>query len=405
MRILHVLDHSLPLQSGYTFRSAALIREQRRLGWETFHLTSPKHMAAAPDAPLEEVAAELTFHRTPWPKEPWSRWPLVDQWAVIRALEARLNELIPRLRPQLLHAHSPALDGLAALGAARRFGLPLVYEIRGFWEDAAVSHGTAREGDLRYRLSRWLERRVFMAADGVVCICEGIRQDLISRGLTPERITVVPNAVDIERFQAPAGRDAELEARLGLQGKKVLGFIGSFYRYEGLMLLLEALPQVLARHPETRLLLVGGGQEAEALRRRATELGLEGQVHFTGRVPNDQVPRYYSLVDLLCYPRLPMRLTELVTPLKPLEAMAQQKPFVASDVGGHRELVRDGETGILFRAGSRDHLAERIGWMLDHPDQWPRITQAGRAFVEQERTWRRSVANYLPLYERLVQRS
>ncbi|BAZ94695.1 glycosyltransferase [Thiohalobacter thiocyanaticus] len=403
MKILHVLDHSIPLHSGYTFRTRAILTQQHRLGWETAHLTSPKHNAPAGVDGGEEDSDGLHFYRSRTPSGPLTRIPPLDQWAVVQATLARLREVIPRERPDILHAHSPALNGLAALRAGREFGLPVVYEIRAFWEDAAVDHGTSREGDLRYRLTRALETHVVRRADAVTTICEGLRGDLVARGVAAGKITVIPNAVDIERFAFDLPRDAGLAAELGLEDKVVLGFIGSFYAYEGLALLLEAMPGLLRARADIRLLLVGGGPQAEKLKARVAGLGLEAQVIFVGRVPHDQVHRYYSLVDAFVYPRLPMRLTELVTPLKPLEAMAQGKLVVASDVGGHRELIEDGVTGQLFRAGDPQALTRAVLALLDDRHNWPGRRRAGRDFVEQERNWAVSVGRYQSVYTRLLQ--
>jgi glycogen(starch) synthase len=121
-------------------------------------------------------------------------------------------------------------------------------------------------------------------------------------------------------------------------------------------------------------------------------------------VAHAQVQRYYELIDVLAYPRLQNRLTELVTPLKPLEAMAQGRMFVASDVGGHRELVRDGQTGFLFRAGDAAALQRTIESVLARRDEWPRIRQQARRFVEVERTWATSVARYAEVYRRALAR-
>ena len=403
MKILHVLDHSIPLHSGYTFRTRAILDRQRRMGWETAHLTSPKHNGPAGVDGGEEEVDGLHFHRSRTPRGMLARMAPLDQWAVVQATLARLREVIPRERPDILHAHSPALNGLAAVRAGREFCLPVVYEIRAFWEDAAVDHGTSREGDLRYRLTRALETHVVRRADAVTTICEGLRGDLIARGIAADKITVIPNAVDVERFEFDLAKDETLAAELGLENSIVLGFIGSFYAYEGLALLLEALPGLLQARPELRLLLVGGGPQAENLKSRAAELGIEAQVSFIGRVPHDQVHRYYSLVDAFVYPRLPMRLTELVTPLKPLEAMAQGKLVVASDVGGHRELIEDGVTGQLFRAGDPQALTSAVLALLDDRENWPRRRRAGRQFVEQERNWAVSVGRYQSVYARLLQ--
>jgi glycosyltransferase involved in cell wall biosynthesis len=181
----------------------------------------------------------------------------------------------------------------------------------------------------------------------------------------------------------------------------VLGFIGSFYAYEGLDLLLSAIPAILERK-DVKVLLVGGGPQESALRAQAEQLGIADKVIFTGRVPHQEVNRYYDLVDVLVYARHSMRLTELVTPLKPLEAMAQGRLFVASDVGGHKELIRHGETGMLFRAGDAQALSSAVLDMLDHPQDWHRLKSNGRRFVETERNWKASVSRYQDVYGRLL---
>ncbi len=401
MRVLHVLDHSIPLQSGYTFRSRAIIREQHALGWETCQVTGPKHNPDAA-APAQEEVDGITFYRCPPVGGLLAKLPLLGQLAVIRALTRRVLEVARRERPDVIHAHSPALNGVAAIRAGRRLGIPVVYEVRGFWEDAAVSHGTSSEGGLRYRLTRALETWVLRRADAVTCICEGIRGDLVARGVPAQKITIVANAVDAARFQPVGARDADIEARYDLAGKKVIAFISSFYAYEGLDLLVAAMPRLLQARDDVRLLLVGGGQVAQELAQQVRELGIADKVVMTGRVPHEEVEAYYSVTDILVYPRKAMRLTDLVTPLKPLEAMAQKSMFVASDVGGHRELVRDGITGTLFRADDLDDLVRCLLELLAAEERWPAIRAAGRAFVEDERNWRNSVANLKPVYQRLA---
>jgi hypothetical protein len=296
------------------------------------------------------------------------------------------------------------LNALPALWVRARLGVPVVYEMRASWEDAAVDHGTTTEGSLRYRLSRGLETLALRGADQITTICEGLRGDIAVRGIAAEKITVIPNAVDVSAFRFGVPADPALQARLGLQGATVLGFAGSFYGYEGLNLLVDALALLALREPTLKLLLVGGGPQEAALKAQVQRLGLGDRVVFTGRVPHAEVQRYYELIDVLAYPRLPIRLTELVTPLKPLEAMAQGRIFVASNVGGHRELVRDGETGYLCGAGSAEALAEGIAQALANRAQWPRVRTAARQFVERERTWANSVARYAEVYRRALAR-
>tara|TARA_E500000305_G_scaffold21563_1_gene16438 strand:- start:26666 stop:27880 length:1215 start_codon:yes stop_codon:yes gene_type:complete len=395
MRILHVLDHSIPLHSGYTFRTRNILRGQRALGWHTAHVTGLKQGAS--DA-AEETVDGLHFYRTGPSANPLFRLPVLDQWEVVATLARRIVEVATIEKPDILHAHSPALNGLAALRAGRELGLPVVYECRAFWEDAAVDHGTSREWGPRYRLTRALETHVFQRADAVTTICEGLRDEIAGRGIEAGKVTVIPNAVDTESFTFDAAVNPDLQRKLRLDGKTVLGFIGSFYAYEGIPLLLDALPTLLEQHAELRLLLVGGGPQEAQIRDKITRLKLQDIVILTGRVPHAQVQDYYNLVDIFAYPRLPMRLTELVTPLKPLEAMAQGRLVVASDVGGHKELVRHDDTGMLFAAGDAKALAAAVNGLLARRGDWGKMRDRGRAFVEQERTWTASVKRYAAIY-------
>lgn len=398
-RILHILDHSIPLHSGYTFRTLSILKQQRALGWQTFHVTGPKQENCTI---LEENIEGWHFYRTPPQAGMLAKLPMLNQIAVINGLTSRLDKIIPAIQPDILHAHSPSLNAIAALRAGKKFGIPVVYEIRAFWEDAAVDHGTSREGGLRYLLTRSLETYAIKGADAVTTICEGLRSDIIQRGISADKVTVIPNAVDIEKFAVGGTADTTLKSQLGLTDSRLIGFIGSFYAYEGLDILLRAFSLILVSAPDVRILLVGGGPQDAKLRQLAADLGIADKVVFTGRVPHAQVQRYYDLLDVLVYPRLSMRLTDLVTPLKPLESMAQGRLLVASDVGGHLELIRDGETGVLFKAGDPQSLADKVTDLLNTPDRWFQLREAGRRFVENERNWRVSVARYRSVYEKLA---
>jgi glycosyltransferase involved in cell wall biosynthesis len=184
----------------------------------------------------------------------------------------------------------------------------------------------------------------------------------------------------------------------------VIGFIGSFYGYEGIDLIIKALPEILKFAPNARVLLVGGGKEEATIKKLVEQMRLQEVVAFTGRVPHSEVSRYYSLVDLLVYPRKSMRLTETVTPLKPLEAMAQGRLLAASSVGGHRELIADGETGFLFAADDPMALAVSVRRVLNSRDKWQHIRKQGRHFVESYRTWQSSAAGYVPIYKEVLHR-
>jgi len=293
------------------------------------------------------------------------------------------------------------LTCLAALKERRQSGQPVVYEIRAFWEDAAVDHGTYRHGSVKYRLVRALETWACRKADQVVVICRGLKRDLESRGIDPGKIAVSPNGVDIHDFR-PCEPDREYLQAWKLKGKTTIGFIGSFYRYEGLELLIDAFGELCRRHTGLMLLLAGGGNTEADLRIKALDMGLMEKVVMPGRIPHGRIPGVYALCDILAYPRYSMRLTDLVTPLKPLEAMAMSRPLVASDVGGHRELIRDGETALLFSPGNVGSLVEALEELILNRDLRAKLAAAGRAWVVRERTWDKTTAVYEDVYSRAM---
>ncbi|MBO9525285.1 MAG: glycosyltransferase, exosortase A system-associated [Sphingobium yanoikuyae] len=398
-RILHVLDHSLPMHSGYTFRTRAILRAQLAKGWDVRGLTGRRHVSAGPQ---EELVDGLHFHRTPG--EAASGNALLREWRDISAHADAIESLVRQWRPDIIHAHSPVLNAMAAQRVARRHGIPLIYEIRAFWEDAAVGNGTGTEGSPRYWLTRQLETHAVRAADAVAVICEGLRSDLVARGIDSAKITVSPNGVDLDQFGAPVPRDPALTAKLGLEGADVVGFIGSFYDYEGLDDLIAAMPRLVRARPRAKLLLVGGGPMEQALRDQALASPFTDHIVFVGRVPHDQVEHYYAQVDVLAYPRKAMRLTDLVTPLKPLEAMAQGRLVAASSVGGHRELIEDGVTGTLFAPDDPAAIAQALAGMFADRGFWDERRIVARDFVERERNWSSNILRYEPVYQRLLGR-
>ncbi|NNC72043.1 MAG: glycosyltransferase, exosortase A system-associated [Sphingomonadaceae bacterium] len=396
MRILHILDHSMPLHSGYSFRTRAILKAQIARGWDVAGVTSPRHSAPGPDV---ETIDGLTFYRTGAPKTAQS--PL-REWQEIAALAERIDEVVEDWQPDQLHAHSPVLNALAAQRIARRRSLPMVYEIRAFWEDAAVGNGTGSTATAKYWLTRMLETHAANQADAVAVICDGLRQDLIRRGVAGDKIFVSPNGVDMSLFGNPPLPDKDLARSLGLEDAEVVGFIGSFYDYEGLDDLIAAMPGLVAVRPKAHLLLVGGGPMEAALAEQARRSPVADHILLAGRVPHDQVERYYSLIDILAYPRKKMRLTDLVTPLKPLEAMAQRRLVAASDVGGHRELIEDGVTGTLFPPDDPAAMATSLADLLANRTIWAQRRETARKFVERDRNWSSNISRYAPVYQKLT---
>ncbi len=390
MKVLHLLDHSLPTQSGYSFRSDSILRALNARGVHTVQVTSPKHDGG-------DDYAGLRYSRS---RHIAGTSAFAQMQCVVEARRA-LRTLAATERPDIVHAHSPCLNGLAALG----LGVPVVYEMRSSWEDAAVSSGKTSEGSVRYRLSRLLETQTVARADAVVVICEGLRAELRSRGIPDQRIVVVGNAIDSKTLvAASSGAIEALRVRLGLVDHIALGFFGSFFAWEGLDLLLEALPSVITRVPAIRLVLAGGGEHETHLREIVRSKQLEAYVHFAGRVEHDEIPAYYGAIDLMVFPRHKLKITDMVTPLKPLEAMYLGAIVVASDVGGHRELIRDGETGYLFRPGNVDALGAAIVSTIEARPHWLEMRAHARRYVEHERTWDHMAGNYESLYRGLLGR-
>ena len=401
MKILHVLDHSIPLHSGYTFRTCSILNEQAKLGWETSHVTSIKHINPQSD---EETHENLKFYRTEEKSKLLSRIPILNQLYVIRSLQKRVAEVIEREKPDIIHAHSPCLNGIAAINAAKKYSIPVVYEMRASWEDAAVEHGTTTEGSLRYRLTRALETFVFKRVHGITTICNGLKNDITSRQIGQTPIQVIPNAVNAEEFEGESSVEEDLRKKYNLGNSYIAGFIGSFYAYEGLELFVKALHAMRDSDLNIKGLLVGGGPEDEKLRALVEELGMQDKIIFTGRVPHSDVEDYYDLIDVLVYPRKPARLTDIVTPLKPLEAMAMGKVFIASNVGGHVELVPERIHSVLFEAGSVEALVDSLQANIANKPLKALFSGWARKYVKAERNWKKSVFGYVDLYKKAQDR-
>ena len=399
-RILHVLDHSLPLHSGYTFRTRAILKAQEQMGLEVLAITAQRHNCEADWENEVEVIDGLTFHRTHGvPKGPM----LVSEFKEMTALSSAIQKMASDWRPDIIHAHSPALNGGGAWRAARALGIPLVYEIRAFWEDAAVGNRTGEEGSAKYRLTRALETQIATRADALFTICNGLRDDLIGRGIAGGKIGVMPNGVDLGVFGDPPPRDHPLGRELAITpDSPVIGYIGSFYDYEGVDDLIASMPILHQTHKNAKLLLVGSGPMEAKWREAAAALPDPSAVIFTGRVPHDQVERYYSLIDVLAYPRKASRLTDLVTPLKPLEAMAQRRLVAASNVGGHRELIAHGETGFLFAPDDPEACALALSEVLETRAEWDAIRNRGVDHIRKHHDWATNARRYQDVYHLLL---
>ncbi len=400
MKILHILNHSFPLLDGYASRSQNIFKAQKRMGWSPVILTSTKHENdLKKKCPEKEVIDGFTFYRTGRDILK-KKIPLIIDFILILQLFKRLIEVIKIEKPTVIHAHSPVLNYIPAWFAGKMFGLPVIYEIRAFWEDAGVDNATYKKESIKYKFVQILETWACKNVAQVAVLCDGIRKDLSARGIDEAKITPVFNGINPKDF-FPCLPDQKLVNKWNLSGKKVIGFIGSFYRYEGLDLLINAYSKIAANNPDLVLILVGGGEVDQRLRELVVRLNIEDRVLIAGRIPHHHVRDAYAMMDIMIYPRYSIRLTELVTPLKPLEAMAMGKAVIASNIGGHRELIAHGETGILFPAGDATALSKAILLILNDSKLLERIGAKGIQYVMENKTWKKTTSVYKAIYSNL----
>ena len=397
--LLYVAASSFPHHvTGYAARTHSLIKAIDRQGWRVNAVTRPGYPADRNDA--QHVTGRLgaqevdgvVYSRLGGP--PSNTTPF-DTYCE-QSSQALLDH-IHKARPAVVQAASNYVNAAPALMAARKAGLPFVYEVRGLWELTSAARTPHWEGSERFEFQRRQETVVAQEADAVVAISSGLRNELISRGVDGRKIVVVPNSVDPEVF-APRPRDNALASEIGLEDRPVLGFLGSMTGYEGLVDLVTALSNLRKTGVDACALLVGDGPAFREVREAARVAGVSDHLIMPGRVPHAQTPRWYSLMNVAVYPRRPAQVTELVPPLKPLEAMSMELPVVASNVSAISETVIHRENGFLFNKGDVGELTDLLGEVLGAPDRSMAVARAARRDVEARFTWSRAAARLDDLY-------
>ncbi|MDI6793100.1 MAG: glycosyltransferase, exosortase A system-associated [bacterium] len=400
MKILHVLNHSLPhYLTGYSIRSKYIVEFQKKLGLSPAVITSPKHSKGTEDM---DMVDGIPYYRSRISAS--KHIPYLTELTIMKSLQRDILSLFKEHPFQIIHAHSPVLCGRPGQLAAKSLNIPVIYEVRALWEEAAVESGISVTGSLRYHLTRLIESSLLRKVNMVTTICQGLKDNLVQRGLNEEKIEVIPNGVDTLKFY-PRHKKWDVLETYRLTHKLVVGFIGSFFRFEGLEFLVRAVPKILKRYPETRFLLIGGGEEEENLKKMVTDMEIGKEVIFTGRVPHDQILDYYSIVDIFVYPRINTPLTNMVTGLKLLEAMSLEKVVLASDVGGNKELVKDGRTGMLFRAEDVDDLVLKCSDLISNENRRKTMAMEARRDMVNHRDWAKIVPKYLEVYNKCLRSS
>ena len=403
IRVLHVLDHSIPDHDGYSFRSKYIIETQLQLGVKPIVITSLKHKSEVKS--LEENYNGINYYRTK--KSSNNRFnfiqkiPFLKEKYLMDVLKKKINQVVEKEKVDLIHAHSPSLCGYPAALVAQKKNIPFIYEMRALWEDAAVDQNKFKRNSFRYKVSRGVENEVLNKSNMVTTIAHHLKDEIVSWGITQNKVRIVPNGVDTKIFK-PRQKNIALLKQYGLENKVCVGFLGSFFRFEGLELLIKAIPHIINKENSVKFLFVGDGERMNEVQSLVRENKLEDLVILTGRIPHEQVIDYYSVMDVLVYPRIRERITELVTPLKTLEAMAMEKTVLGSDVGGIKEIIEDNKNGLLFKAGDINDLTDKLLFLIRNKETRIFLGLQARLDMQKKREWSVIIKEYLDIYRLLL---
>lgn len=405
-KILYLLHNSLPHDSaGYAIRTHGLISGLRARGWRVNGVTRLGYPArtdrdektnASPV--LSNVIDGNKYYRLIDDRESATVEPFEEY---IRRYSEALYELSLNEKPALIHAASNHWNGLAAVIVARRLGIPSIYEVRGLWEITEASRNPSWHDSGAFKFMQRMETDAAHAATRVLTITQALKDELVTRGVPAAKITVIPNAVDTSRFR-PSKDTSDLLTRFGLESKTVIGYLGSLVDYEGIPLLIEAAAMLAQSRDDFKLLIVGDGPELPSLRHSVDTLGLDDKIIFAGAVSHDSISRYYDVIDVVALPRLALPVCEMVSPLKPFEAMASGKALVASNVAALSEIINHRETGLLHEKGSVASLRDNLELLLDSPDLRRTLGSNAAQWVKDNRTWSRVSGEAARVYETLL---
>ena len=403
MKVLFVMESSAPLDFGCAQRNSVLMENLSGAGVTVAGVTSP--FMEGTIASGTEVINGVTYHRNghlnnvKGVRIPALRW--VKRIGMFSRYCRTVEEVCRQMKPDVIHAVSSYINGNAATRVGEKLNIPTLYEIRSL----AGSTASANEGrpytDMRYQAVWRLDKQAMLKATRLAPLSHALLEELVRRGIPRQKMDVVHNAIDPGPF-TPRKRSEEISRRYGLDGCTVIGFIGSVRKIEGLSLLLEAAQGILSRQRDVKVLIVGGGEYLPILQKEAASRGIADRVVFTGRVPHAVVLDYYSVIDIFAVPRIDAIVNQTVAPLKPIEAMAAQKPIVASDVGGLVELIDDSRTGLIFKAGDATDLEAKLTLLLEDDQKRSQMGRAAREWVIGNRQWRNMTERYIGIYQAML---
>ena len=405
--VLNLLKESVPyLTNGFTMRSRYNLLAARGAGLSPEVVTNlgfPRLLGVT-EFPAVEIVDGIPHHRLDLGRF----HPADDPFDVILGEAAWLTaEVARRVRPEIIHAGSGHRGYETALvGAAVRdhIGRPLVYEVRSFFESTWSADPRWNERGEQYHRRFAAETGAMRRADHVITIAEAMREDIVARGVDPDRVTVIPNGVDAGVF-VPEAPDPALRRRLGLEGRFTFGYVSNLdHPRENQELLIAATALLLGRGRAVTCLIVGDGKRRAEIEGIARKAGVGDRVVFTGRVPHDEVRRHYAVLDAFVVPRRDERAARSVTPLKPYEAMAMGRPLVVADLPALTEIAAPDERGLAFRVDDAAALADALERLIDDPALGARIGEAGRAWVVRERSWAANGPRLRAVYDEVLAR-
>jgi glycosyltransferase involved in cell wall biosynthesis len=388
---------------GYTVRTHQILSALNDIGIRTRCVVRPGYpwdrsatVTGAPRASHIIDGVSYSYTKIPDMSE--------DPEAHVEKMADALVRRFRKIRPSVVHAASNHRNALPALIAARKVGVPFVYEVRGLWELTTASRVVGWEQTERFALERSLELEIATKADQVLTITEGVAAELVAGGVKRNRVGILPNGVNPNQFQ-PMGPDELLAKAYNLhEADIVLVYCGSLVIYEGLDDLIEAVSILRSRNIRARLLVVGAGNYRDRLRELVAAHQLGSHVAFVDPVPAGEVHRYWSLADVVALPRKPFKVCEVVSPLKPFEAMAMGKPVVLTDLAVSREIVQDGVTGFLCQPANPGDLAAVLERLARDHTLRRTVGKQAREWVTIHRSWRRNAERLWSVYSHLTGR-
>ena len=405
--ILHLFKTSYPSISGYTVRSHFILTKQK-IFCNPIALVDPYYIKKRK---LDNIEGNIYYRYPPDLKLKLSNnailshIPYLDRISQIVYLKilntpiSFLRSIVSHKKINLIHGHTYARFSNFGEKVAREAKIPFIYEVRGFWEDSRVGVKRLKEFGYQYMKIRRSETNLMKKADALITLGKNMKKEIVSRGFDEKKVFVIPNGVDTEKFK-PISPDLNLKERLKLKNKKIIAYIGSIQRIEGIDVLIQAIAQIKKEFKEIVLILIGSSFNAykKELIKLSKKLGIENSVHFIGRIQRDFIRNYYSIVDIIVIPRKNVRVCRLVTPLKQLEAMAMEKIVITSDLPALREMVKPGISGDVFEAENANDLAKKILFYLTNQIERDKLRCKARKYVQINYDWNKIVFKYFDIY-------